>query len=64
MDRDVWKLLVILGFVFVFGGWQGLYNVGIGIVFMAGLVALILITFFKRDLIMIGLKHLLNHFFR
>jgi hypothetical protein len=62
MDRDLWKLLLILGFVFIFGGWQGLYNVGIGVVFIAGLVILILITFFKWDLILAGLKFLSSFF--
>jgi hypothetical protein len=64
MDRDLWKLLLILGFVLIFGGWQGLYNVGIGMVFMAGLVIFILITFFKWDLILAGLKFLSSFFIR
>jgi uncharacterized membrane protein YdbT with pleckstrin-like domain len=56
MDRDLWKLILILGIVFAFGGWQGLYNIGIGVVFIAGLVIVILITFFKWDLILAVLK--------
>jgi hypothetical protein len=63
MDRNLWKLLVILTFVLVFGGWQGLYNVGIGVLFITGLVIVILITFFKWDLILAGLKMLAGFFF-
>jgi len=64
MDRDLWKLLVILAFVLIFSGWQGLYNVGIGVVFIASLVVLILITFFKWDLIIVGLKWFFSFFIR
>jgi hypothetical protein len=63
MDRNLWKLLGIFTFVLVFGGWQGLYNVGIGVLFITGLVVVILITFFKWDLILAGLKFL-SSFFR
>jgi len=64
MDRDLWKLILILGFVFVFGGLEGLYNIGIGMIFLTGLVIFILITFFKWDLIVAGLKWLFGGFFR
>lgn len=60
MDRDLWKLILILGIVFTFGGWQGLYNVGIGVWFLTGLIVFIMITFFKKDLILAGMKIIFN----
>jgi len=64
MDRNLWKLLGILTFVLVFGGWQGLYNVGIGVLCLTGLVIVVLITFFKGDLILAGMKFLFSFFIR
>jgi len=64
MDRNLWKLLGILTFVLVFGGWQGLYNVGIGVLFFTVLVIVILITVFKGDLILAGMKFLFSFFIR
>jgi len=64
MDRDLWKLLVLIVFVLVFGGWQGLFNVAYGAVFMFSLVILILITFYKWDLILAGLKWISGFFIR
>jgi len=62
MDRDLLSLLFLIGFVIVFGGWQGVYNLAIGVWFILGLVGIILITFFKRDLIIAGLKAIYHHF--
>jgi len=64
MDRNLWILVLILGFVFTFGGLQGLYNLSVGVVFFTGLVVLIMITFFKKDLIIAGLKFLFYRIFR
>jgi len=63
MDRDLLKILVIITIVIIFGGWQGLYNLAIGVWFILGLIVVILITFFWRDLIFAGLKAIFNHFF-
>ncbi len=62
MNRDLLKILLFLGIVFIFGGWQGLYNLGILSWFYFGLIILILITFFKKDLIIIALKIVYNQF--
>jgi len=56
MDRNLQKILLILGFVIVFGGLQGLYNLGIVLWFFLGLLILITINFFMGDLIFAGLK--------
>ncbi len=63
MDRDLLWLFFVIGLVFVYGGWQGLYNLAMGIWLILGIVVVILITFFKRDLIFTGLKALFNFFF-
>lgn len=63
MDRDLLYILFLIGIVIVFGGWQGLYNLAIGIWFMLGVILIILVTFFKRDLIFAGLKALFYYFF-
>lgn len=56
MDRNLLQILLILGFVFVFGGFQGLYNISIAIWFILGLLILIMIDFFMGDMIMAVLK--------
>lgn len=63
MDRDLFKILAIIAFVIIFGGWQGLYNLAIGVWFMLGLIVILLVTFFKRDLIFAGIKAIFYHFF-
>lgn len=62
MDRDLLKILAIIAFVIIFGGWQGLYNLGIAIWFTLGLVLLIIITFFKKELIIIFLKSIFENY--
>jgi uncharacterized membrane protein len=63
MDRNLLKILAIIAFVIIFGGWQGLYNLAIGVWFILGLIVVILITFFWKDLIIAGLKAIFYHFF-
>lgn len=64
MDRNLQKILLILGFVLVFGGWQGLLNLGIVLWFLLGIIVLILVNFFMGDLILIGLKALFQKIVR
>lgn len=56
MDRNLWTLLLILAFVLIFGGWQGLINLGTVLWFLLGIIVLVMIKFFLGDLILIGLK--------
>jgi len=51
MNYNLIKLLIILIGVLWIGGVQGLYNLFIGILFVSFIVGLILITFFKEDLV-------------
>jgi Flp pilus assembly pilin Flp len=62
MDRDLLKILAIIAFVIIFGSWQGLYNLGVVTWFYVGLIAFILITFFKKDLIIAGLKTIFKNY--
>jgi len=62
MDRDLLKIFAIIAFVIIFGGWQGLHNLGVAIWFTLGLVLLILITFFKKDLIIAVLKSIFHNY--
>ena len=64
MDRNLQKILLILGFVLVFGGWQGLFNLGIVLWFLLGIIVLILVNFFMGELILIGLKALFQKIVR
>jgi hypothetical protein len=64
MDPDLKQLLFILGFVVVFGGIRGLIDVTIASLWFLGLVGLILVTFFKKDLFILGLKWIFSKFYR
>jgi hypothetical protein len=56
MDWNLQQILVTLGFVIVCGGLVGLYNLGIMLWLIVGIIVLILIKFFLGDLILAGLK--------
>jgi len=62
MDRDLLKILAIIAFVIIFGSWQGLYNLGVVTWFYLGLIAVLIFTFFKKDLIIAVLKSIFQNY--
>ena len=61
--RDLSGLIILLFFIIIFGGWNGLINVGIIVWFLIGVVFTILITFFFWDFIVAVVKWVVNTFF-
>ena len=60
MDYNLKQLLFIITFVVLFGGLQGFYNIVIVSYWFFGVVVLIAITFFKKDLIISLLRLLFD----
>jgi len=60
MDYNLKQLLFIITFVVLFGGLEGFYNIVIVSYWLLGVVALIAITFFKKDLIISLLRLLFD----
>lgn len=62
IDHNLRGLIILLLFVVIFGGWQGLINVGIVTWFLIGLIFTLLVTFFFWDVILIIIKWILSFF--
>jgi hypothetical protein len=54
--RDLIWIILVIGLVAIFGGWQGLVNLAEGIVLFIEIIIKSALTFFKWDLIIEGLK--------
>ncbi len=56
MNSDLKQLLFYVGLILAFGGFQALLNIMLVSWMLLGIIALILVTFFKKDLIIMGLR--------
>jgi hypothetical protein len=56
MNSDLKQFLFFIAFILFFGGLQGLLNVIIISWWFLGIVAFIIITFHKKDLLIVGFK--------
>lgn len=61
MDYNLRQILFLLGFVVVFGDIVALYNLGIVLWLIIGVMVFLFINFFLNDLILDWLKDLLIH---
>jgi uncharacterized membrane protein len=62
MEYELKRMLLIICIVFFSGGFLGLFNLLIGVVFISAIVGYIVITVFWKDLFIALLKFLLTFF--